>query len=196
MVFLLFAGVRSSTPVIHPVFAGVRSRHRSSQCPLYWFLLRFRCCFLVQRHLVVAFVVGEHPFSFPCFSFSFSSSSAVRTGYFLWSCCCCGFDVCGKFVWVIVAGLYVFPQTSQSFWAYIKGRRMSALFRVWSTVRARGRRVSFVYLTSPLLCRRRQAFLSVFCSVSGLVCRKGYGVPGVFLLSLIYERRRTLSFIC
>jgi hypothetical protein len=88
------------------------------------------------------------------------------------------------------------PKRHSLFGPILLGRRMSALFHLWSTVRARGRRVSFVYLTSPLLCGRRQAFLSVFCSVSGLVCGKGYGVPGVFLLSLVYERRRTLSFIC
>jgi hypothetical protein len=88
------------------------------------------------------------------------------------------------------------PKRHSLFGPILRARRMSALFRAWSTVRARGRRVSFVYLTSPLLCGRRQAFLSVFCSVSGLVCGKGYGVPGVFLLSLVYERRRTLSFIC
>jgi hypothetical protein len=35
--------------------------------------------------------------------------------------CCCVLVVWGKFVWVIVAGLYVFPQTSQSFSAYITG---------------------------------------------------------------------------
>ena len=65
IVFLLFAGVRSSTPVIHPVFAGVRSPLRSFLCPLYCFLRQFRRRFLAQHHLVVAFVVGEHPFSFP-----------------------------------------------------------------------------------------------------------------------------------
>ena len=85
MVFRLFAGVRSSTPVIHPIFAGVRSPLRSFRCLLYCFLRQFRRRFLVQHHLVVAFVLFVHPFSIlDSFSFVSSCFSVVLPEWYLW----------------------------------------------------------------------------------------------------------------
>jgi hypothetical protein len=200
MVFLLFAGVRSSTPVIHPVFAGVRSPLRSFQCLLYCFLLRFRRCFLVQHHLVVVFVLFVHPSSIlDSFSFVSSCFSVVLPEWYLWGycifvavCLLSGVNSSGS----LLLGLYVFPQTSQSFSAYITGqaheRSISCVVHCLSERETSVVRLS--YLSSTLW--RRQAFLSFVWSVSGLVCGKGYGVPGVFLLSLVYGRRRTPSFIC
>jgi hypothetical protein len=79
MVCLLFAGVRSSTPVIHPVFAGVRSRLRSRQ---------FRRRFLAQHHLVVVFVLFVHPSSIlDSFSFVSSCFSVVLPEWYLWGYC-------------------------------------------------------------------------------------------------------------
>jgi hypothetical protein len=59
--------------------------------------------------------------------------------------------------------------------------------------------VSFVYLTSPLTCVRRQAFLPSVYTVSCLACGNGVGVSGVThvsLCSLVHGRRSILSFIC
>jgi hypothetical protein len=84
MVFRLFAGVRSSTPVIHPIFAGVRSPLRSFRC-LLCFLRQFRRRFLVQHHLVVVFVLFVHPFSIlDSFSFVSSCFSVVLPEWYLW----------------------------------------------------------------------------------------------------------------
>ena len=106
------------------------------------------------------------------------------------------------------------PKRHTLFGPILRGRRMSALFLVWTTVRARGRRVSFVYLTSPLICWRRQvcfsfvvsvfrlicwrrqAFLSFVWSVSCLVFGRRQGFHVDFLLSPVYRRRQQLSFIC
>jgi hypothetical protein len=91
------------------------------------------------------------------------------------------------------------PKRHSLFRPILKARRMSALFHVWSTVRSRGRRVSFVYLTSPLTCVRRQAFLPFVYTVSCLACGNGVGVSGVThvsLCSLVHRRRSILSFIC
>ena len=91
------------------------------------------------------------------------------------------------------------PKRHSLFRPILLGRRMSALFLVWSTVRSRGRRVSFVYLTSPLTCVRRQAFRPFVYTVSCLACGNGVGVSGVThvsLCSLVHWRRSILSFIC
>ena len=91
------------------------------------------------------------------------------------------------------------PKRHSLFEPILRGRRMSALFHVWSSVRSRGRRVSFVYLTSPLTCVRRQAFLPSVYTVSCLACGNGVGVSGVThasLCSLVHGRRSILSSIC
>jgi hypothetical protein len=91
------------------------------------------------------------------------------------------------------------PKRHSLFRPILKARRMSALFHVRSSVRSRGRRVSFVYLTSALICVRRQAFLPFVWTVSCLACGNGVGVSGVThasLCSLVHRRRSILSFIC
>ena len=91
------------------------------------------------------------------------------------------------------------PKRHSLFEPILRGRRMSALFHVWSSVRSRGRRVSFVYLTSPLICVRRQAFLPFVWTVYCLACGNGLGISGVShvsLSSLVHGRRCILSSIC
>jgi hypothetical protein len=91
------------------------------------------------------------------------------------------------------------PKRHSLFRSILKARRMSALLHVRSSVSSRGRRVSFVYLTSPLTCVRRQAFLPFAYTVSCLAYGDGVGVSGmshVSLFSLAQERRSILSFIC